>query len=175
MLSLEPVLAQIATVHCTDSSTQNSHEFLARCARPSFWADLISSIVTSSSSSQVSVSPVVQLVRILDLKKMTSWKPTLLLIRPGIGRNPGLAHQARSFELNYLCSVLSRSVLTLVRGWAHSLTRCHWLDYVPEVCQVKSDCKTRTIKITILGSQEPLPFFNVIDQSCSWAWLFHGS
>ena len=38
----------------------------------------------------------------------------------------------------------------------------HWLDYVPEVCQVKSDCRTKTIEITILGSQEPLPFLQWI-------------
>ena len=38
----------------------------------------------------------VQLVRILDWKNMTSWKPPVLLMRPGIGRNPGLAHWARN-------------------------------------------------------------------------------
>ena len=36
MLSLEPVLAQIMTVYCAASSTSNSSEFLARCARPVF-------------------------------------------------------------------------------------------------------------------------------------------
>ena len=27
---------------------------------------------------------------------MIYWKPTVLLMRPGIGRNPGLAHRARN-------------------------------------------------------------------------------
>ena len=84
ILSLEPVLAQIATVYCTDSSTWNSREVLAQCARPGFW-----------------------------------------------------------FEAENAAS-------------SSSLTNHHWLDYVPEVCQVKSDCRTRTIEITILGSQETL-------------------
>ena len=34
MLASKPVSAQIMTVYCTASSTCNSHEFLARCARP---------------------------------------------------------------------------------------------------------------------------------------------
>ena len=72
---------------------------------------------------------------ILDLKKMTSWKSTVLLMRSGIGLNPGIIHRAKNLhdlwvDLPRICTwefltIFARGEKLKPHPWLYEL-RPHW-------------------------------------------------